>query len=375
MADSTPSPKSSTEAPPEVPADALPADTELREDGVPDILEIFGAAPLVDAEAAAAAEAEEDTERLVAPEVDDAVPRPELADDGDADEPAEQPALEHDLDADTSDATLDAPPAPEAAPRAETPVAAAPAPTLPDPTPALDALRGEMGGTMLLLEQRMGALEETLDGVAKQASFLPPKLRGLGKKVDELSSSIGDGRLRELFGELVSLVDLLDAGIAETADPAAQRTLAAVSTRLKQCFETRGLVGVDTDGPFDPTRHQAAERRVVNDQAQDGMVVEVFRRGWRDAHSVLRYADVAVGAYEPQADDAPSDDDAARDDEPTDNGPELAQATLTPGNVRAAAAPRRNQPTNSPDENEGDTDRTAAKASSRNTKTDDKDDA
>ncbi|GJM20865.1 MAG: hypothetical protein DHS20C15_07800 [Planctomycetota bacterium] len=381
MADRTPSPKSSTDAPEVHPAD------ELKQDGVPDILEIFGAAPLVDAELDLA---EDDTERLVTPDKNDQFP--EL----DTEEPARDtpsPPESSPIDADAAPADAapasEVPAAAEASAASEAPAApetpaATPAPASPA-APQLDSdatrtLTEAVSGTVMLLEQRMGSLEETLDSLAKQNSFIPPKLRGLGKKVDELSSSIADGRLRELCGELVSLVDLLDAGLAETQDENARRTLSAVSLRLKQSLEARGLSDVDTDGEFDPTRHQSVERRVVHDAAQNGMVVEVFRRGWRDAHSVLRYADVAVGAFEapaaePQAADTrtPSDDVALEDELP-DNGSDLAPTTLTPGNVRAPAAPRRNEPTGS-FEDEGDTDRTAAKASSRNTKNDNKDNA
>ncbi|MCB9899264.1 MAG: nucleotide exchange factor GrpE [Planctomycetes bacterium] len=156
-----------------------------------------------------------------------------------------------------------------------------------------------------LSEQRLGKLEATLDDLSKQTSFLPGKLRGLGGKLDSLSGSLGDERSKGLLEALVSVLDLVDGalvafpeGDAATSEP--RRYFETIGTRLKQILEDHRLHPIPTDVPFDPALHHALQQLPVAEAERHGRIVEVYRRGWRAETGVLRYADVAVGRHSPQ---------------------------------------------------------------------------
>lgn len=223
---------------------------ELRTDEGQDTMggiEVFGAAPLVD---------DEDQERA------DSVP---------SDDP--------------SDGTSDEPQAPESPVRASDTVAE----------------------TLSLLDHRLASIEEQLDGLSRMTGHLPPKLRGLGSKLDELATPLADAGTRSLMVDLFMLDDLSRAALQRDDDPdAPNRALGAVVKMLENLFEQRDVTTIPTDIPFDPTLHQALERLPVDDPAHDGQILEVYRRGYRSGSRVLRFAEVGVAHYEP---DSVADDD------------------------------------------------------------------
>lgn len=170
-----------------------------------------------------------------------------------------------------------------------------------------------------LLDTRLESLERALENLQRQASFLPPKLRGLGERVDALATVLSDGRCRSLLTELCTLDDLVHAGLAarEAGDlQGASRVLAAVGASLSALLENQGLRAIETDGVFDPTRHQAVRQMPVDDAAFHGVILEVDRRGFCVDERVLRFAEVAVGHHEPTPDhdlDPDPDPDLATD--------------------------------------------------------------
>jgi molecular chaperone GrpE (heat shock protein) len=177
----------------------------------------------------------------------------------------------------------------------------------------------EMRDILQLNEDRLGRLEATIQDLAKQTNFLPPKLRGLGKKVDELSTSVGDARLRSLLADVVGLGDLAEGALraypqddTELHGAEARRFFDALSTRVGQILEAYDLQEIPTDAEFDPTVHNAIDVKPVTDEALDGQIIDVVRRGYRSEHSVLRYAEVTVGRHEEQPETEPVVEPAAK---------------------------------------------------------------
>ena len=74
-----------------------------------------------------------------------------------------------------------------------------------------------------------------------------------------------------------------------------------VSMVVKQFFEVLGSLGLEeirAEGKFDPSLHEAVMTEAVKDEAEDGSVLAVFRKGYTLAGRVLRAAQVKVGKYE-----------------------------------------------------------------------------
>jgi molecular chaperone GrpE len=147
---------------------------------------------------------------------------------------------------------------------------------------------------------RFAALEQAVGRLERQASFLPPKLRGLGERVDALASVLAHARTRTLLTEVVALDDLVRNGLTEldAGDEAAPaRVLQALAATLSTLLEGQGVEEIGTDGDFDPTRHQAVRQLPVDEAQYDGAVLEVDRRGFAHGEQVLRFAEVAVGRH------------------------------------------------------------------------------
>ena len=273
--------------------------TDQGQDGVGGI-EVFGAAPLVD-------------------EVDEEAP--------------EDVGISSDLSAEAAEAKLapasaEAPSEPEASPSSEAqastpsePSAALPAeasqPAPDDEPPAPDTVNG----TLSLLDKRLAAIEEQLDGLSRMTGHLPPKLRTLGTKVEELAAPLSDASTRSLMVDLFMVDDLSRAALARDDDPeAAPRALGAVVKMLENLFEQRDVTAIPTDILFDPKLHQAVDRLPVDDPAHEGQILEVYRQGFQSGNRVLRFAEVGVAHYQPdpidpdQTPDHTDDEPPARDD-------------------------------------------------------------
>jgi molecular chaperone GrpE len=167
-------------------------------------------------------------------------------------------------------------------------------------------------------DDRFAALEQAVGRLERQASFLPPKLRGLGERVDALASVLAHARTRTLLTEVVALDDLVRNGMTEldAGDEAAPaRVLQALAATLSTLLEGQGVEEIGTDGSFDPTRHQAVRQLPVDEAQYDGAVLEVDRRGFAHGEQVLRFAEVAVGRHTtPDTDTTPESNEEESED-------------------------------------------------------------
>lgn len=266
--------------------------TDQGQDGVGGI-EVFGAAPLVDDENPAE---EEGASSDLNAEAENAEEAPAPASAETQSEPrASAPSEPH----------ASAPSEPAAASPAE---AHRPAPRHEDAAP------NTVSGTLALLDGRLASIEDQLDSLSRMTGHLPPKLRTLGTKVEELAAPLADASTRSLMVDLFMVDDLSRAALARGDDPeAATRALGAVVKMLENLFEQRDVTLIPTDGLFDPKLHQAVDRLPVDDPAHEGQVLEVYRQGYRSGNRVLRFAEVGVAHYQPEPAD-PDEHPPATDD-------------------------------------------------------------
>ena len=148
--------------------------------------------------------------------------------------------------------------------------------------------------------QRLDAFQESVDGLAKLVSYLPPQLRMLGGKIDGLTTSLAEPRCRALLLGLLSIQDLVDQMLRAPENgslpaPDHRRNYEVLATQIGQLLASNGLSEIPTDGEFDPQLHRAVGSAPCDDPARENRVAEVVRRGFRTEQSVLRYAEVLVG--------------------------------------------------------------------------------
>ena len=71
-----------------------------------------------------------------------------------------------------------------------------------------------------------------------------------------------------------------------------------IYSQLKTILETNGITEIQALRElFDPVKHSSTEIKVVNDEKDDGRVVEVVQKGYMINGKVLRPAKVKVGEY------------------------------------------------------------------------------
>ena len=103
--------------------------------------------------------------------------------------------------------------------------------------------------------------------------------------------------------DLLTVVDDLDRALASTdEDTVLVQGVRGVRSNLMKVLESNGLSEVPADGAFDPNFHEAL---CMVDGEQDGMVAEVFQKGYTLNGKVLRYAKVKVTKKPEAAEAAP----------------------------------------------------------------------
>lgn len=71
-----------------------------------------------------------------------------------------------------------------------------------------------------------------------------------------------------------------------------------VAKQFMDVLTSLGLEEIPTEGKFDPAQHEAVMMETVDDEARDGDIIAVFRKGYRLAGRVLRAAQVRVAKFE-----------------------------------------------------------------------------
>lgn len=115
---------------------------------------------------------------------------------------------------------------------------------------------------------------------------------------------------RPLLEELLLVLDHLDMALGQPFESEEARNLATgvrmTRDQLVSALESQEVERIDTEGDFDPERHQAVATIPTAD-APPGHVLRVVRTGWTHRGQVLRYAQVEV-ATAPRGDRAPGEE-------------------------------------------------------------------
>lgn len=140
--------------------------------------------------------------------------------------------------------------------------------------------------------------------------------QNLRRRQSQVIATAVQGARRELFGELLTVLDYLDMALLSPVETSEGKNLqmGVQMTRDQMMgFLTQHEVEpIDSSGAFDPSCHEAIET-VEGSEFEPGIIVETVRKGYRVNDEILRYAHVKVSA-EPAPNDATSDGTQA--DEP-----------------------------------------------------------
>ena len=180
------------------------------------------------------------------------------------------------------------------------------APETPDvPEPA--HVESEVGDSTLA-ETELAELEEALrekDQFRAMAQRAQADLINYRRRVEdereELRRSVNTG----LVLRILTVVDDLDRALALVPDDAVApgwlEGLQLVRRNLQNLLDAEGVTKIEADGkPFEPREHEAVSYEETT-ESEEGLVVRVFRDGYRQHGRIVRPAQVSVAkAPEPR---------------------------------------------------------------------------
>lgn len=174
-------------------------------------------------------------------------------------------------------------------------------------------------------EEEVTALEERVQRV--QADFQNYKRRAERRREDER-----DRAVQEVLGRLLPVRDNLARALEQDADADIRGGVESTLEELDRVLEAESVTPVDPEegAPVDPERHEVVHRE------DDGEgVASVFRRGYETPDTVLRPAQVTVGA--------PVTETETESDTDTDGGSD--QPSEPEGETRSEAGTDDGEPT------------------------------
>lgn len=164
------------------------------------------------------------------------------------------------------------------------------------------------------LEKKRVRLNELARGVQDLQRELDTRATRMNREQEKLVGMAKGQLLGKLLNVLDSFKHSLDAipGTEQT-----QPILDGVHMIYRQFLVELGDLGLQSYNPkglrFDPARHSALRKHEVEEQAQDGVIIEVIRPGYSHDNRVLRPAEVVVGIYHAPAESTESEDEGKPD--------------------------------------------------------------
>ena len=139
------------------------------------------------------------------------------------------------------------------------------------------------------VEKAEVGLEEQLEEAKAQADKYLDMARRL--QADE-NEEFRKYACSSIVGDLLTVVDDLDRALEHAGDETEfVKGIRGVRANLMKVLESNGLKEIPSEGKFDPEFHEAL---CTVDGDEDGLVAEVFQKGYTLNGKVLRYAKVKV---------------------------------------------------------------------------------
>lgn len=180
-----------------------------------------------------------------------------------------------------------------------------------------DALSSDKGDELLRqalsdiepLPNPMEDLERERDQYKAMAQRAQADLVNYRRRVDEERQELRRNANADLIMKFLGFVDDFERAIGMLPDDASegwQEGLLLVKRKLDGILESEGISKIDAEGkPFDPWQHEAVFHQETTD-VEEGVIVSVFKDGYRLHDKVLRASQVIV-AKAPEAEQADSD--------------------------------------------------------------------
>ena len=166
-----------------------------------------------------------------------------------------------------------------------------------EPNDTPDVTQNDTDATLAArLDAAQAELTQLREDTLRERAELDNQRKRMAREID-MARKFANERL---LGELLPVIDSLEAGLSVQADTAAhlREGMELTLRQLLKVAGDNGLVMVDPVGqPFDPDRHQAMSMVEPAGHAP-GDVVQVYQKGWLLNDRLLRPALVVVARHD-----------------------------------------------------------------------------
>ena len=147
-----------------------------------------------------------------------------------------------------------------------------------------DVEKAEVG-----LEEQLEEAKAQADKYLDMARRLQADFDNFRKRTQRENEEFRKYACSSIVGDLLTVVDDLDRAAGDETEFV--KGIRGVRTNLMKVLESNGLKEIPSEGKFDPEFHEAL---CTVDGDEDGLVAEVFQKGYTLNGKVLRYAKVKV---------------------------------------------------------------------------------
>jgi molecular chaperone GrpE len=156
----------------------------------------------------------------------------------------------------------------------------------------VDELQAEEGG-----EERLAALEAERDEAVDRWKRAAAELDNFRKRVERQREELVTLANERLVKELLPILDDLERALVaagEHEEATVEEGVRLVHRSLASLLERQGVSEIETNGKFDPHRHEALLSQPS--EQEEGSVIEVLQKGYSLGDRVLRPARVVISA-------------------------------------------------------------------------------
>ncbi len=150
----------------------------------------------------------------------------------------------------------------------------------------------EMGAAEGTVEEKLAEAQAQADKYLDMARRLQADFDNFRKRTQCENEEFRKYACSSIVGELLTVVDDLDRALEQVGEEIEfVKGIRGVRTNLMKALESNGLQEIPADGKFDPEFHEAL---CAVDGEEDGLIAEVFQKGYTLNGKVLRYSKVKV---------------------------------------------------------------------------------
>jgi molecular chaperone GrpE len=145
------------------------------------------------------------------------------------------------------------------------------------------------------LEERVALLEKERDEYLADLQRIAADFENYRKRVARDQESLVARAHERLVKELLPVLDDLERALeaaSQHEEAKLEEGVQLVHRELKEALAKEGLVEIETNGQFDPHKHEALLSQPSDED--EGAIIEVLQKGYRLGDRVLRPARVVI---------------------------------------------------------------------------------